>query len=362
MTSGDGVNQGNDPLAPLIQRVTSHKAAGEPAGQSTPDSATLESFSAKAPAKLNLFLHITGRRPDGYHELQTVFELLDLADELVFTPLASAEISLQTGFQDVAPDDNLVVRAARLLKQHSDYAGGCRISLDKHLPSGAGLGGGSSDAATTLVVLNQLWGTGLSNAELRSLGASLGADVPVFIGGKPCWAEGIGELLQPLALPQRWYVIIYPGVHVPTASIFQDPALTRNCSTITIADFQAGQTKNVCQPVVFRRFPEVGFACQWLEKAFRDLVGNEAENEAGNDGVINAEANVAMTGTGSCVYARCATRQQALNLYEKVSGLLRDPTQAPSASDSSEADTEFARVVDYKIYLAESCATSPLYR
>jgi len=167
-----------------------------------------------APAKINLFLHITGQRANGYHELQTVFQFVGLHDELCFRPLDTADISLDTAFDDVVADDNLVLRAARVLQAASGYSGGCELSLEKSIPSGAGLGGGSSDAAATLVVLNHLWDTRLSLSQLQKLAVELGADVPVFVAGQACWAEGIGENFEYFSPPEHWFFLVYPGVRV----------------------------------------------------------------------------------------------------------------------------------------------------
>ena len=175
-----------------------------------------------APAKLNLFLHITGRRPDGYHLLQTIFQLLDVGDELDFSARADGQITLATDLEGVATEDNLVVRAARALALHTGCTAGADIRLRKRIPAGGGLGGGSSDAATTLLGLNHLWGCGLGLEELARIGLSLGADVPVFVHGRSAWAEGVGEVLQPVALPSRWYLVIYPGEYCRD---FQGPGI-----------------------------------------------------------------------------------------------------------------------------------------
>lgn len=240
-----------------------------------------------SPAKLNLFLHITGRRPDGYHELQTLFQLLDWGDELGFTPNRSGEITLEGTRLDIPPEQNLICRAARLLQRGSL---GVHITMDKRIPAGGGLGGGSSNAATTLLALNSLWQLKLSQAELQALGATLGADVPIFVGGRTAWAEGIGELLTPLDLPRRWYVIITPSCHVSTAQIFSHLQLTRNTSPIKMAAFFEGYSRNDCQALVRRLYPEVDEALGWLER-FGDarltgtgasvFAGFESEPEAG---------------------------------------------------------------------------------
>jgi 4-diphosphocytidyl-2-C-methyl-D-erythritol kinase len=235
-----------------------------------------------APAKLNLFLHIIGRRADGYHLLQTVFQPLSVGDTLAFLPLPREEVRLETPLPGVDPDSDLVVRAARRLKAETGYTGGAAIRVNKRLPMGGGLGGGSSDAATTLVALNHLWGLGLDEDRLAGLGLELGADLPVFVRGRAAWAEGVGDLLTPIDLPEPWFLVIDPAVSVSTADLFADPELTRNCPPITIADFLSGRDVNVFEPLVRARYPEVDRAMRWLER------------EAGN---------ARLTGTGACLFA-----------------------------------------------------------
>lgn len=235
-----------------------------------------------APAKLNLFLHVVGRRPDGYHLLQTAFRLLDWGDRLSFTRRADGRIRRLGEVSGVAEDDDLVVRAARLLQQTTGCALGADIAIDKQLPMGGGLGGGSSDAATTLLALNHLWGTGLDRERLQTLGLQLGADVPFFIYGRDAFAEGVGERLQPLDLPEAWYVILFPGVTVPTGEIFSAGELTRDTEPIKIADFAASTTRNDLQPVACKRYPEVAAAIDWLAQ----------------------HAPARMTGSGACVFAQ----------------------------------------------------------
>ena len=210
-----------------------------------------------APAKLNLFLHITGRRTDGYHLLQTIFQLLDYGDWLSFDVINDVSITRDYTLADVSEQQDLIIRAARLLQQTCHVKQGVRIGLEKRLPLGGGLGGGSSDAATTLLVLNYLWSTDLSLAELAKLGLTLGADVPVFIHGQTAWAEGVGEQLRPVEVPPAWYVVLIPPVNVSTAEVFSDAQLIRDCPPITIRDFLAGQGRNVCQPIVAAKHPEV---------------------------------------------------------------------------------------------------------
>lgn len=218
-----------------------------------------------APAKLNLFLQITGRRADGYHELQTVFRLLDWGDEVRLRRRDDGEIRRVRGAHGVAEQDDLTVRAARLLQQHTGCAIGADIGVDKRIPMGGGLGGGSSDAATVLVALNHLWGLGLDEDALAGLGRQLGADVPVFVHGRSTWAEGVGDQFSPLTLPRRHYVVLDPHAAVPTAALFQAPELTRNAPQATISSFVSGETAgNAFQPVVRARYPVVAAALDWL--------------------------------------------------------------------------------------------------
>ncbi len=251
-----------------------------------------------APAKLNLFLHITGRRDDGYHLLQTVFQLLDYGDELRFEARNDGQLNLQTGLEGVDPEDNLVLRAARALKARTGSPLGADITLLKHTPVGAGLGGGSSDAATTLLGLNSLWGSGLGLDELARLGLALGADVPVFVRGRSAWAEGVGEVLTPVELPTRWYLVIYPGCPVNTAGIFKDPQLTRSTPEITMAAFLGGHSHNDCEPVASRINPEIARALAWL----------------GGYGTAR------MSGTGSAVFAAFEDEQAAWEAAATVPG------------------------------------------
>lgn len=234
-----------------------------------------------APAKLNLFLHITGRRADGYHTLQTVFQFLDYSDRLYFAVREDAAVHGHGGPAGLAPEFDLCVRAARLLQQHTGCGKGVDIYNEKCLPAGGGLGGGSSDAATSLVVLNRLWGLGLGGNELAALGLQLGADVPVFIHGQAAWAEGVGEILTPVELPEPWYLVVNPAVSVSTADIFSDVELTRDTPGMTIRAFRSGGGHNDCEAVVRRRYPEVGAVLDWL----------------------NGFSAARLTGTGGCVFA-----------------------------------------------------------
>ncbi|WP_395682354.1 4-(cytidine 5'-diphospho)-2-C-methyl-D-erythritol kinase [Dokdonella sp.] len=218
-----------------------------------------------APAKLNMFLHIVGRRADGYHLLQTAFQLLDWGDSVHLRPREDGRIIRVDPLPGVAAERDLAVRAARVLQQATGSMLGADIAIDKRIPLGGGLGGGSSDAATTLVVLNRLWNTGLDEDALAGLALGLGADVPVFVRGHSAWAEGIGERLVPLALPLRWYVVVDPGASVPTADLFGAAELTRDAPHLTIPLFLSGATTaNVFEPIVRERFPAVAHALDWL--------------------------------------------------------------------------------------------------
>ena len=242
-----------------------------------------------APAKINLFLHVTGRRPDGYHELQTVFQLLDLCDTLDFELREDGRIERVGGNEGVAPAQDLALRAARLLRDRTGARQGVDLAVHKRIPLQGGLGGGSSDAATVLVALNALWGTGLCTDALAELGLALGADVPVFVRGRSAWAEGVGERLTAVDLPVRWFAVVRPAVAVCTAEVFQAPELTRNSPKITISGFLQAGGHNDCEPVVAARYPEVARAIAWL----------------GRTGTAR------MTGTGSCVFAAFPTRDEA---------------------------------------------------
>lgn len=242
-----------------------------------------------APAKLNLFLHILGRRDDGYHQLQTVFQLLDFGDELLLRTRADGQIRLTPELAGVPVRQNLIWRAADALRQATGCTLGADIHLTKRLPMGGGLGGGSSNAATALVGLNRLWRTGLDTEALIRMGRNLGADVPIFIRGDSAWAEGIGDLLTPVELPERWFVVLIPDCHVSTANIFQHRELTRDTLPITIRAFLGGGGNNDCQPVVEKLHPEVLAARRWLQQYGPSR----------------------MTGTGACVFAPFDTQAEA---------------------------------------------------
>jgi len=249
-----------------------------------------------APAKLNLFLHILGRRPDGYHELQTVFQFLDYGDELGFRLREDGEIRLHTQIAGVPHDSNLIVRAARRLQQASGTRLGADIWLDKRLPMGGGIGGGSSDAATTLLGLDRLWQLGFDLERLAALGLELGADVPVFVRGRAAFAEGVGERLTPVTLEEPWFLVLAPQVLVSTAEIFSAPELTRNTAAIRVCGLPEGGGHNDCQPVVEQRYPEVRNALNLLNK------------------FVPAR----MTGSGACVFGSFPNREDAAKVSRQL--------------------------------------------
>jgi len=249
-----------------------------------------------APAKLNLMLNIVAQRADGYHELQTVFQLIAMSDWLNFIPTDNARVSLSCNSAAIATDDNLVVRAANMLRQRSDLTLGVDIILKKILPMGAGLGGGSSDAATTLVVLNKVWELGYSVEQLMGFGLELGADVPVFVKGCSAWAEGIGEKITPIELPEVWFVVVNSPHHCSTKEVFAHNSLTRVNSPITIRDFLDGQENNDCLEVVREMNQE-------LDRVYRQF---------------SDFSKVNLTGTGSSMFAKCNTRQEAVSLSDRL--------------------------------------------
>lgn len=256
----------------------------------------MNAITLPSPAKINLFLHITGRRDDGYHNLQTLFQLLDYGDQLTFTANQDSTISLSPQLEGVSSEDNLIVRAARLLQQATHTHSGCQIQLQKNLPMGAGLGGGSSNAATALLGLNRLWRTALSTGQLEDLGRQLGADVPVFIRGRTAFAEGIGEQLTPVDLPQSWYLVVTPNIQVSTAQIFSHPELTRHSPPIKIRALSEAQYRNDCQPIVEQLYPQVKQAISWLQRFEKPL----------------------MTGTGASVFCRFDSESQAVQAQTEV--------------------------------------------
>jgi len=265
---------------------------------------TNSSLCLPAPAKLNLMLHITGRRDDGYHDLQTVFQFIDYADELEFRPRSDDKIVRICADFVVPEEEDIIMRAASLLRQRyrqdkpsENSDNGVDIRLTKNIPMGAGLGGGSSDAATTLIALNALWGCGYSIDELAEMGLSLGADVPVFVRGFAAFAEGVGEKLQPVSLPENWYLVVVPPVHVSTKSVFENLDLTRDCSAIKLCDLSRHEWRNVCTPVVIKNHPMVAQAI--------DIVGKYSMAR--------------MSGTGASVFASFDTRAQAEEVLQKIS-------------------------------------------
>jgi len=236
-----------------------------------------DNFVLPAPGKLNLFLHITGQRPDGYHELQTLFQIVEFADEMRFESTADAGVTVVGDFADTTSQDNLIYQAAMLLRKAADIGCGAIIRVNKKLPIGGGMGGGSSNAATTLIGLNLLWNANLQYDDMIKIGLQLGADVPLFIAGKTAFGEGIGELLTPIAMPERWFLVVVPGCHVSTAAIFQNQQLTRDTSPIKIARFlEPGDSflglkadpelRNDCEPVVRELYPEIDTALNWLSQ------------------------------------------------------------------------------------------------
>jgi len=258
-------------------------------------------LSCPAPAKLNLFLHVVGRRSDGYHLLQTLFRFIDLQDTLEFSSREDGEVHRTNVIEGVDEAQDLCVRAARLLQVETGCSFGVDITVEKRIPMGGGLGGGSSDAATTLIALNRLWKLGLSRTKLMQLGLQLGADVPVFVFGENAFAEGIGEALQAYPLPDAWYVVLFPPVSVPTAQIFAHPELTRDTVSITmraLSEQNGRQRRNDLQSVVCDLYPEVARYLVWL----------------------GGYGNAIMSGSGACVFAEFLNRDHA----EVVLGKLPD--------------------------------------
>ena len=255
-----------------------------------------------SPAKLNLFLYITGQRADGYHTLQTLFQFLDYGDTIDIAPRSDGEIHLLTPVEGVAHEDNLIVRAARLLMKAASESNrlpkgsGADISIDKRLPMGGGLGGGSSNAATVLVALNHLWQCGLSVDELAALGLTLGADVPVFVRGHAAFAEGVGEILTPVEPEEKWYLVAHPGVSIPTPVIFNDPDLPRNTPKRSIKTLLKCEFGNDCEVIARKRFREVDAALSWLLEY----------------------APSRLTGTGACVFAEFDTESRARQVLEQA--------------------------------------------
>ncbi len=253
-----------------------------------------------SPAKLNLFLYITGRRPDGYHNLQTLFQFLDYGDTVTITPRSDGQIHLLTPVDGVPDEQNLIVRAARLLSDEVRHRGntvpGADIAVEKRLPMGGGLGGGSSNAATTLVALNHLWKSGVSTDRLTELGLTLGADVPVFVRGHAAFAEGVGERLIAANPPQKWYLVLHPGVSIPTPVIFKDPELPRDTPTRSMEMLMNCEFRNDCEVIARKRFREVDALLSWLLEY----------------------APSRLTGTGACVFAEFDTESAARQVLKQA--------------------------------------------
>lgn len=256
----------------------------------------MTSYGWPAPAKLNLFLHIIGRRQDGYHLLQTVFQFLDYCDVIDFSIRNDRSLTRQSNYQEIPAESDLVIRAAVALQDETGCELGAEITVNKQLPMGAGLGGGSSNAATVLVALNRLWSLDLPLEKLSAIGLKLGADVPVFIHGQSAWAEGVGELLSSVDPAENWYLVINPGCHISTAEIFSAQDLTRNTPAITIRDFLKAGGHNDCEAVVRERYPEVAKALDWLAE----------------------HGDARLTGTGACIYAGFNSREQADRIYKQL--------------------------------------------
>ena len=256
----------------------------------------VDSLLLHSPAKLNLMLNIIGRRDDGYHLLETVFQFIDLCDDLQFTVNDEGIVRRLPGNSPVAEADDILLKTATLLQSRFQVGKGVNISIDKHIPIGGGLGGGSSNAATCLLALNQLWGLGLSLDQLSEIGIELGADVPVFVGGRAAWGTGIGEVLEPIELNESIYLVIDPRIEVSSAQIFGAQELTRNNDPLTIRDFLRGSGSNVCEPVVRKLYPQVGEAIDWLSQF----------------------ATARMSGTGACVFATVDSHEQAEAVKSRV--------------------------------------------
>ena len=268
-----------------------------------------------APAKLNLFLHVVGRRADGYHLLQTLFRFIDHGDRLSFSPRDDGAVLLATPLPGVPPESDLTVRAARLLQAETGCHKGVEIRMEKLLPLGGGLGGGSSDAATVLLALNHLWQLGLPRQRLQEIGLALGADVPVFVFGRNAFAEGVGEALQAVDLPPAWYVVLEPPVQVPTVAIFGAPELKRDSAPMHAADWKPGVGGNDLEAVALARFPVVAEYLDWLSRF----------------------APARMNGSGACVFAEFKDRESAEAVVRQIpkhwrgwltAGLERHPLQA----------------------------------
>ncbi len=275
-----------------------------------------DSLRLLSPAKINLMLHITGRRDDGYHELQTVFRLIGLYDQLTFSIREDGAITRHSKNSVVPEQDDLTVKAAQMLQRQYEVTSGVDILIDKQIPMGGGLGGGSSNAATTLMALNRLWQLGLSRIQLQAIGLQLGADVPLFIFGHNAWGEGIGERLTRLDLPESCYLIVHPNIFVSTAEVFSAQDLTRDCHPITIRAFLEGAGSNVCQPVAAKLYPPIQQAIDWL----------------------NQFSPARMTGTGACVFAAFDSAENAnivkSQLPERWSGYVAQGLETNPVTDA----------------------------
>lgn len=249
-----------------------------------------------SPAKLNLMLHITSQRADGYHNLQTAFQIIDLYDVISIEKTNNSVIKRHFGNDDIAEHDDLLIKAAKLLKQHCAKDFGVNIGIEKNIPCGGGLGGGSSNAATILLALNHQFELNVPKIELLTLAAQLGADVPLFVYAQTAWAQGIGEQLEPLKLPKKHFLVLHPQVFISTKQLFSSSELTRDCSPITIRAFLEGEGKNIFQPLVLKQYPEVKKAFNWLSQF----------------------ATAKLTGTGACLFAEFETEQQAQDIKNQV--------------------------------------------
>ena len=261
---------------------------------------TLSGLDYPAPAKLNLFLHVVGRRPDGYHLLQSVFTLLDYGDNIRIRVRDDGQVRRVNDLPGIPEAEDLTVRAAQMLREASGTSRGADIEVEKRIPLGGGLGGGSSDAATVLLALDRLWGTGFGPDALAELGAALGADIPFFVHGSTAWAEGIGERLKPIPLARRWYVVLAPAISVPTKEIFAAPELTRSTETLKMEDFSAQprdpRFHNDLEPIVTARYPQVREHLEWLRQ----------------------HGDARMTGSGACVFAAFDSRDEAQKVLDQA--------------------------------------------
>lgn len=322
-------------------------------------------YDVPAPAKVNLFLHVVGRRADGYHLLQSVFQFIDLADTLHFDLRADGVISRSVDVPGVTEQDDLTLRAARALKQAAGVTAGADITLVKQIPTGGGLGGGSSDAATTLIALNRLWGCGLSRQALMKIGLTLGADVPVFIFGRTAFAEGIGEQLTAVDVPARAFVVAQPQCNVPTSEIFRAPDLTRDSNSIRITDFvthpSAAFGRNDLESVAFRLYPKIRTGVETLRRNVNAVLAAEHAQHSGevkrevkrssfevDQGKVGASENaqqdfapvVRMSGSGACVFVQCRDMAQAVQIKQEVVREMHATMQV-----GSEGKTEGFRLV-----------------